>query len=94
MNRDEGILVTYDGTTYLIPDERASVLIADGVVVPDTDMPGEYRLDIHHVIDEIESFGTPVERGPSDEDRGHGMVEQGLRRMIAVRYQHHGQTGA
>ena len=94
MDGDGGILVTYDGTTYWIPDEHARTLIAGGVVVPDEDLPGEYRLDLHHVVDEIQDVATPIERGPSDEERGRGMVEKGLRRMIAVRYQHHGQTGA
>ena len=94
MSSPSRCLVTYDGTTYEIPDERAADLIAGHVIVPDDELPGRFRLDVHHVIDEIQAFATPVERGPSDEDPGPGMVERGRRRMIAVRYQHHGQTGA
>ena len=94
MAREVGILVSYDGTTYWIPDEEGRALIAEGVVVPDEDLPGEYRLDIHHILDEIQAVATPIERGPSDDERGRGRVEAGLRRMIAVRYQHHGHTGA
>jgi len=93
MTRPAGILVTYNGTTYRIDGEHASQLIAAGVIVPDDERRGEYRLDIHHVIDEIEAYATPVDRGPTNDDRGPGMVEAGKRRMLAVRFGHRDGQG-
>jgi hypothetical protein len=90
----EATALTYDGTTYRLPADLAADLRSRGVIVPDEDLPGQFRLDTRHVIDEIEPLLTPIERSSGDSARGAGQVE-GRRRLAAARFAHrHGPGGA
>jgi hypothetical protein len=91
--RASGPLLTYDGTTYRLANEAVGDLLARGVIVPDEESRGRFRLDLEHVVGEIEPFATPVERVAGDEADEAGSVE-GRRRLFAVRFAHRdGQGG-
>jgi len=53
--------LTYDGSTYLLPDLVADDLEARGVLAPAGE-DGEYELSREHLIDEVEPFASSVER--------------------------------
>jgi hypothetical protein len=87
-------LPTYNGTTYRLRDESVGDLLARGVIVPDEDDADRFRLDLEHVIEEIEPFATISEHLSGDDARGEGQ-DTAKRRLFAVRFGHRdGQGGA
>ena len=91
--RAGGPLLTYDGTTYRLANEAVGDLLAHGVIVPDDENRGRFRLDLEHVVEEIEPYATPVERVTGNEADEAGSVE-GRRWLAAVRFAHRdGQAG-
>ncbi len=87
-----GPLLTYDGTTYRLANNAVADLLARGVIVPDEENRGRFRLDLEHIVEEIDPFATPVERLAGDDADDAGSVE-GRRRLLAVRFQHHETRG-
>ncbi|MGO9181099.1 MAG: hypothetical protein ACLQHS_17845, partial [Candidatus Limnocylindrales bacterium] len=61
VRRSRGPLLTYDGTTYRLANDAVADLLARGVIVPDEENRGRFRLDLEHVVEEIDPFATPVE---------------------------------
>jgi hypothetical protein len=91
--RPSGPLLTYDGTTYRLANESVGDLLARGVIVPDDENRGRFKLDLEHVVEEIEPYATPVERVAGHEADEADSVE-GRRRLAAVRFAHRdGQGG-
>jgi hypothetical protein len=92
VRRASGPLLTYDGTTYRLANEAVADLLSRGVIVPDEENRGRFRLDLEHVVEEIDPFATPIERlaGNEAEDAGS---DEGRRRLLAVRFQHHETRG-
>ncbi len=76
--------LTYNGTTYLLDEAAVSVLVAQGVVKPDADDPGQLRLSLDHAIDEVEPYATVLERYAGD-DTGQDLAR---RRLLGFRYAH------
>ena len=87
VRRASGPLLTYDGTTYRLANEAVADLLSRGVIVPDEENRGRFRLDLEHVVEEIDPFATPVERLEGDEADDAG-PDEGHRRLLAVRFQH------
>jgi hypothetical protein len=79
-----GWRLAYDGTTYWLPDEKATDLMARGVIVPDDDLPGHLRLDMHHAIGEIEKDLVPLDRLSDAGARGETAAAW-RRRLTSVR---------
>jgi len=55
------MLFRYDGTTYDLPPDVASDLLARGVIYVDAG-EGAYELSLDHLIEEVEPLATVVER--------------------------------
>lgn len=86
-------LIVYDGTVYRLRSDLMTDLLTRGVIVRDQEDPSLFDLAPEHLIDEIESLVTVVDRRSGADARGEGDdVEK--QRMLAVRYQHRdGQGG-
>lgn len=80
-------LLTYDGTTYRLKEDAVGDLVARGVVKPDEDSPGQFRLGLEHAIEEIEPFATVLERVATDDGRSAGQ-DAAKRRLMAFRFAH------
>jgi hypothetical protein len=91
--RASGPLLTYDGTTYRLATESVVGLLARGVIAPDEENRGRFRLDLEHVVEEIEPHATPVAHLPGD-SADEATSAEGRRRLLAVRFAHRdGQGG-
>lgn len=85
--------LTYDGTTYRLDAAAVADLLERRVIVPDPMVRGQYELSPDHLIAEVEGCASFVGFRAGDDIRGES-VEEGRRRMSAVRFQHRdGQGG-
>jgi hypothetical protein len=57
--RAERHLLTYNGAIYEVEPDALPGLVSAGVVVPDPEAPGAFRLSPDHVFDEVDQHAVP-----------------------------------
>jgi hypothetical protein len=85
--------LVYDGTTFRLPADAVTDLLARGVITPVGTDRHAFELAADHQIDEVEAVAIVTGYRTGDDARGESAAEAG-RRLSAVRFQHRdGQAG-
>ncbi len=63
-------LLTYDGAIYRIEADALADFVERGVVVPDPEQRGAFRLSPEHLFEEVDEHAIPVWRRPGFDPRG------------------------
>ena len=63
-------LLTYDGTIYRIAEDALADSLERGVIVPDPEEAGAFRMSPDHLFEEVEQQAVPVWRRPGFDPRG------------------------
>lgn len=72
-NKDSRSLLTHNGAIYEIEPDALTDLVSNGVVVPDPESQGAFRLSPDHLFDEVDQHLIPVWRRPDFDPRGELM---------------------